>query len=103
MASYLRLLRAFLATHAGDGAAIGAELTAGRTTAAEHLAHALKGASGTLGLSDVHTAARELNDALRQGEAAERTSELHAVLADALDRTCRDLRQALDTLPDNPT
>ncbi|WP_374340443.1 PAS domain S-box protein [Azonexus sp.] len=102
MASYLRLLRAFLATHADDGKAIGAELAAGRTTAAEHLAHALKGAAGTLGLAAVHVAARELNDALRQGEAAGRTGELHAVLADALDRTCRDLRQALDTLPDNP-
>jgi PAS domain S-box-containing protein len=64
--SYLRLLGIFLDTHGDDGDKISAALNSGDLTQAGHIAHSLKGVSGTLGLNGIYEAAQALNEALRQ-------------------------------------
>lgn len=60
-------------------------LAAGETTAAVRLAHTLKGAAGTLGVTRLQAAARELEEYLRsqqeQGGKAEDTVNLMAVVS----------------------
>jgi PAS domain S-box-containing protein len=64
--SYLRLLGIFLETHGHDAEKISAALNSGDFTQAGHIAHSLKGVSGTLGLNGIYEAALALNDALRE-------------------------------------
>jgi len=62
---YLRLLRSFVDSHADDPTAIAMALKEGHPEAAQRLAHALKGAAGTLGLTDLQSAAAALETSLR--------------------------------------
>ena len=62
---YLRLLRQFDETHGGDMHKLSGHIESGKMNEAQQLSHSLKGASGTLGLRQLQTAARALDDHLR--------------------------------------
>jgi PAS domain S-box-containing protein len=65
---YIRLLRDFSERHHDDGVRIDAALGERRVEDARRLAHALKGAAGSLGLGRLHGAAATLDAALRLDE-----------------------------------
>ena len=79
-----RLLRLFLDRHAGDGDALRETLAAGDREASVQIAHALKGAAGTLGISRVYELASQINTLLRGDEACAGMSGLIDELVDAL-------------------
>ncbi|MFZ5484306.1 MAG: PAS domain S-box protein [Pseudomonadota bacterium] len=91
---YLGLLREFLARHGDDPAQLVKRRDAGQPDEARGLAHALKGAAGSLGLDRLHAAARHCEASLRTGAPCD-----PAPLADAL----AELRQALDAVADTDT
>jgi len=62
---YLKLLRRFLDSHAGDATLMVSHLAAGENDAARRLAHTLKGSSATLGADGLAGAAARLNAILR--------------------------------------
>ena len=82
---YLRLIRQFVATHAGDPAVIDECIAAGDHNAAERVVHAIKGAAGTLGLVVIADIAARLDVHLRQDHAE------HMV---DIRRLCDELRAA---------
>ncbi len=88
VASYLRLLRLFAATHAEDMAKLRLQLGAGDIDAALLIAHSLRGAAGMLGATGVQARAAELEAALRSRETAaaleEKTAALEAELGPLL-------------------
>lgn len=94
LASYLRLLGIFLDSHGRDPEKISTALNSGDITQAEHIAHGLKGVSGTLGLKGIYEAALALNNALR--ESAEPT-ELARLVA-ALGQRVRETKGALSPI-----
>ena len=102
-ASYRRLLRTFLNQHADDDQAIGRALADERRDDALHLAHALKGAAGTLGLSSIHRSATALNAALRDPASPAPQPALLGTLSDDMRHTVAALRQLLDSAPANPS
>jgi PAS domain S-box-containing protein len=102
LASYLRLLRIFLASHHDDAQKISAALAGGAVKEAEQISHALKGVSGTLGLTGIYEAARELDDALRQPVLPPETSSLQSALAERLQETGAALNKIIATLPSDP-
>jgi two-component system sensor histidine kinase/response regulator len=100
--SYLRLLGVFLASHGEDALKIDAALAGGNIKAAEQIAHALKGVSGTLCLTGIYEAARALNDALRRSAAASEISGLQNALASQMQETCKHLAPIIATIPSSP-
>jgi HPt (histidine-containing phosphotransfer) domain-containing protein len=89
-------LRTFIAQHGHDDEAIGIALSAPDINLATHLAHALKGASGTLGLSKIHLAATCLNDELRYPGTHQAPATLLLTLASEMQTTLQPLRSLLD-------
>jgi PAS domain S-box-containing protein len=65
----VKLLRMFADGHHDDAARLRSLLAAGERQAAQQLAHALKGAAGSLSLQQVHRLAGEISDGLRRDEA----------------------------------
>ncbi len=100
--SYLRLLGVFLASHGEDALKIDAALAGGNIKAAEQIAHALKGVSGTLCLTGIYEAARALNDALRRSAAAPEISGLQNALASQMQETSKHLAPIIATIPSSP-
>lgn len=92
LASYLRLLRRF----ARDRLLDMAQMTEGKTATgdASRLAHTIKGAAGTLGLSRTQNQAAELEFALRS-----QTGDVNA-LAERLRKELFELDSALSAIPD---
>jgi two-component system sensor histidine kinase/response regulator len=82
--TYLRLLRQLDSAHGDDMSALEHYLAVGDTPAAVLLAHTLKGSAGTLGVTRLQAAARELEGYLssqqEQGGKAEDTVRLMAVV-----------------------
>ncbi|WP_265944103.1 PAS domain S-box protein [Dechloromonas sp. A34] len=103
VASFRRLLGTFIAQHGSDDEAIASALGEQRPADATHLAHALKGAAGTLGLGEIHAAAAELNDELRNPGSHQEPAVLLATLSDTMQRTLPALKSLLDTTPGNPS
>ncbi|HXE38107.1 MAG TPA: response regulator, partial [Azonexus sp.] len=103
VASFRRLLGTFIAQHGHDDEAIASALGEQRPADATHLAHALKGAAGTLGLSEIHAAAAELNDELRNPGSHQEPAVLLATLSGAMRHTLPPLESLLDTTPGNPS
>jgi len=100
-ASYRRLLNSFLDQHGQDDQLIAQALDDGRPNDASHLAHALKGAAGTLGLTGIHLAAARLNEALRHpGSAPATPGELLDELRAAAQTTLAPLAAALERTPE---
>ncbi|MCU7939450.1 MAG: PAS domain S-box protein [gamma proteobacterium symbiont of Bathyaustriella thionipta] len=63
--AYLRLLRQFDTAHNDDMVKMSDDLEAGEIESAQGLSHTLKGAAGTLGLTDLQAAAMNLDNFLR--------------------------------------
>jgi CheY-like chemotaxis protein len=94
-AKLMALLHLLLDRHGDDLPRLRGCLAAGDLEGAEHLAHGLKGAAGTLGLRELHRLAAELNLALRERRAAPEI----AALAAALDQELHRFAAALADLP----
>ncbi|MHB1358754.1 MAG: PAS domain S-box protein [Rhodocyclaceae bacterium] len=98
---YVQLLRDFSERHRDDPALIEAFLANDRREDARNLAHGIKGAAGTLGLTHLASAATELEAILRNGREnpetplAPRLAPLLAILGEALET----LRTAVAGLP----
>ncbi len=100
-ASYLRLLQVFVSQHGDDAAAISLALNSGDTSSAERLAHSLKSASGSLGLSGIQQAATALNNTLRYpAEYPADAQALFATLADEMQQAVAAVRRCLTVLPE---
>jgi PAS domain S-box-containing protein len=90
--SYLRLLGLFVETHGRDPEKIRAALDSGTTLQAEQITHGLKGVSGTLGLTEICTAAQALDNALREpGSLQAHHRQLLAALAEPMQKTVEAL------------
>ncbi len=63
---YLQLLRQIDARHGGDMVRLRTELTEGKLDKARFIAHTLKGATGTLGLTRLQALTKKLEEALRR-------------------------------------
>lgn len=97
--SLARLLHRFVERHEGDRARLREYLAQGDSTEARCLAHALKGAAGSLGATRVHALAGELEAEIRRGKSP---VALQPLLA-ALDGTWTKLsRSVLQDLPERP-
>jgi PAS domain S-box-containing protein len=95
VAKAAQLLRMFADQHRGDALEFRRALLAGDRLAAEHVVHALKGASGTLSVTNTHALAVKLNEAVREGAD-------EAVMRDdiaALDTALAEVCQKIDQLP----
>jgi two-component system sensor histidine kinase/response regulator len=101
-ASFRRLLGTFVAQHGSDDEAIATALGEQRPVDAAHLAHALKGAAGTLGLTAIHAAAAELNDELRHPGSHQEPAVLLASLSGAMQDILPALKPLLGPGAGNP-
>ncbi|WP_082150810.1 PAS domain S-box protein [Chromobacterium sp. LK1] len=90
-----RLLHKFVPAHQQDMARLEQLLAAGEQDEGRHIAHALKGAAGSLGLTRAQAEAAALEAALRLGQSG---PEL-AVLIQSLDHGLKQLGAALEALP----
>jgi len=87
LASYLRLLGIFMATHGDDPEKIRSALNSGAAKQAEQITHGLKGVSGTLGLKGIYDAALALNDALHEPATQPEISRLLTALDERMQET----------------
>ncbi|MCX8085927.1 MAG: ATP-binding protein [Rhodocyclaceae bacterium] len=92
--SYGRLLALFVEAHGGDAERIAELIEAGQLAEAERVAHALKGAAGSLGATAVQAAAERLDAALKLGDGRAARTALPA-LREELSRLVGDLQRAL--------
>jgi PAS domain S-box-containing protein len=81
VSSYTRLLGTFTQSHADDPARLAELLAGGQSADALRLAHSLKGAAGTLGISAIQQAAASLEAALRHEASETEIESLRAALA----------------------
>ncbi|MBE2295858.1 MAG: PAS domain S-box protein [Phycisphaerales bacterium] len=95
VADYLRLLQKYVDDHIGAGAVLRKHLDAGDRTAAHQLAHALKGAAGALGATQVQKSAAQLEAALREEAAAAEIESLAAALEAGQEALVTALQAAL--------
>jgi CheY-like chemotaxis protein len=87
---YLKLLRELAAHHAEDAIEIRSALAAADVERARRLAHTLKGVAGNLSATELHSAAKAVDEAIKQsdadpGELEARIDELGQVLQQALE------------------
>lgn len=68
VSSYLRILKVFAHGHGDDVSRLREQMERQAISEAEHTAHALKGAAGTLGATAVYELAAELEEMLRGGK-----------------------------------
>jgi len=65
---YLKLLSQFVSQQAGAATQIATAIDAGDRKLAERIAHTVKGVAGTIGISDVQSAAQKLEKGIRDGQ-----------------------------------
>jgi PAS domain S-box-containing protein len=95
LASYLRILASYLQVHAGDVERLRELLAQGDRAQLRTYAHKLRGASASVGATQVAQAATAMDDALRAANSdAARISELTNATADALEQLIKSLRDA---------
>jgi len=87
----LHLLHLFVANHGRDVPQIRELLAQGEAAKAERIAHALKGASGSLGISEVYRLATQLNSLLRDQAAVDLVEAAILPLAAELDAVCASI------------
>ena len=85
---FAKLLRMFATNHVDDLAKLREALDRGDRSNAELVAHSLKGASGTLCLSEVYRLAGEVNARVRSDAAVDQVFEAIPALDDALTAVC---------------
>ncbi|MBT4519282.1 MAG: PAS domain S-box protein [Halieaceae bacterium] len=90
-AGLLRLLRQLEARHSADVPLLDGHLKAGEVDEARGVAHALKGAAGTLGLMRLCSSAGALEDYLRDHGDDDHTHQLMEAITTELDRLARSL------------
>ncbi|MBS1159568.1 MAG: multi-sensor hybrid histidine kinase [Proteobacteria bacterium] len=96
--SYRRILRLFAAAHGKDAQQITDLIAHNDLVAAERLAHALKGAAGSVGALPIHVLASTLNDALKRADLPAATAAL-APLAERLPKLVEALQIVLQEAP----
>lgn len=94
LASYRRLLQLFADAHGDDAQRLGELIGQGDLVTAEKIAHALKGAAGTVGATTIQALAGELDLALRRGDGEAAQTALSA-LAERLWNLLAALQAAL--------
>lgn len=94
MVQYRRILQLFVDGHGADLQQLAALIEQGDLTAAEHLAHALKGAAGSIGATAVLRLAEEVDQALKQGDRVGAQTALRP-LAECFSALVAALRSAL--------
>jgi HPt (histidine-containing phosphotransfer) domain-containing protein len=99
LSSFQRLLGSFVSIHANDASAIQSALTNNQRADAERMAHSLKGTSATLGLFEIHEAARELESALHQTMPTAQINARISRLDDLLARSSDALTHLFASLP----
>ncbi|MDD5250914.1 MAG: PAS domain S-box protein [Rhodocyclaceae bacterium] len=99
VATYLRLLRLYAATHADDMTTLRQCLKAGDHETAMRVAHSLKGASAMMGAARVQALAAELDQALREHGAAAVVDSLASATEKELGQLVAAIRAAV---PDEP-
>lgn len=92
---FLRFLRKYLKGHRDDMAACRSQLAEGNTREARRIAHSLKGAAGTLGITGVQGAAMALEKAIREGAEADAVESLAAEVEAAQRRLAAALEPLL--------
>ena len=97
--TYLRVVRMFVDSHAGDAAKLRALVARGQLQEATAMAHSLKGAAGNIGAQQVFDLASSLHTALRRGAVNELDLRLDMLEA-KLPSLVASLRAALS--PDAP-
>ena len=85
---FAKLLRMFATNHVDDMGKLREALDRGDRSNAELIAHSLKGASGTLCLSEVYRLAGEVNARVRSDAAVDQVFEAIPALDDALTAVC---------------
>ena len=95
VADYLRLLQKYVDDHRGVEATLCQHLDAGDRTAAHQFVHALKGAAGALGATQVQKLAAQLEAALREEAAAAQIEPLVAALGAEQEALLTALQAAL--------
>ncbi|MGE5492340.1 MAG: PAS domain S-box protein [Actinomycetota bacterium] len=99
--SYLRLLAKYAESHGDDAAQVRATLAAGDLPVAQRLVHSLKGASGTLGVKVVQSAAAALELAIREQQDIARIGHLVDQLESSWNTAARAILECLPASPDN--
>jgi two-component system sensor histidine kinase/response regulator len=89
---YLSLLRQFMDKEAGAGINVSAALAAGDYSAAEHIAHTVRGVAGNVGFTELHDAAASLEKAIK---ARNGVNEAAMNFEDSLSRCSAALRKVL--------
>jgi len=92
---YLRMLRMFVSHHGGDDTRLAEGARAGDGRALRELAHALAGASASIGATEVMQQARALQAAMKATDADAPATGSAQPLIDALQRCLHGLRVAL--------
>ncbi len=85
---FAKLLRMFATNHIADMVRLRGALQIGDRTTAELVAHSLKGASGTLCLTEVYRLAGEVNALVRSDAAVDQVFAAIPALDDALTAVC---------------
>ena len=99
---YTRLLRMFQDKHAKDGEEITRLLLANDAPGARQTAHALKGASGTLGFKKIQSLAAMLEQAAASGQRGSEVMALAENLSQALECTLSQLAQVIPQMQGQP-
>jgi signal transduction histidine kinase/DNA-binding response OmpR family regulator len=94
-----RLLRRYADNHEEDRALLRERLALGSFMEARCVAHALKGASGSLGAMRIHTLASELEAEIRAGRGLASLQPLLAALDGAWTKLAQSIRENLPELP----
>jgi CheY-like chemotaxis protein len=97
---FARLLRLFQNKHEHDGKEIGERLIAGDLFGVRKSAHALKGASGTLGFQKLHILAGRLEQAVAASEGSSTVTTCAQALTQELDRAMGALASVLPRIPE---
>jgi len=84
ISSYHRLLRRFVRDHAGDVVRLREHIGVGDKAAATHIVHALNGAAGNLGATEVQENAAKIETAIKGGGNADEVKSIALILQDNL-------------------
>ena len=100
---FLELLNLFIASHAHDMTALTASLEKGDHTTAKRLVHSLKGSAATLGIDNLATMAKRLEELLRESQYKDIQSDAIDTEINNISLELIDIAAALPTIPTSPT
>lgn len=97
---YLNMLKKFMDNYAGTPGNICLALGKGDRQLAERLAHTVKGVAGNIGAADVQKMAQELEQSIRENDAAELTEQIRKRFADTLLLQIAGLKAHIGDVPE---